>query len=211
MSDDPPNDIEHARPLSQILSEVTAGEDGVLSIDQIVAAFGPRALGVLLFVFATPNLLPLPPGSSTVLGAPLVLFSPQLALGVRRLWLPPSAGRRTISAAALHRAFARIIPWLVRVEHVSRPRLGFLFGRFGDRMLGLTCVGLSLVLILPVPLGNLLPAAAISTLALSLVLRDGLLALLGYALAAASWSVLALAAGVILRFAREALTLLGAA
>jgi hypothetical protein len=45
----------------------------------------------------------------------------------------------------------------------------------------------------------MLPAAAVSVLSLSLVQRDGLLALVGYALAAASVGVLALAAGVIVR------------
>ncbi|MFN3521131.1 MAG: exopolysaccharide biosynthesis protein [Phenylobacterium sp.] len=211
MSDEQAIEMEHVKPLSQILRELTAADEGTLSVGQIISAFGPRALGALLFVFAAPNLLPLPPGSSTVLGAPLVLLAPQLALGVRRLWLPPNAGRRTIRASTLHQAFGRIIPWLERVEHVSRPRLGFLFGRFGDRFLGLMCVGLSLVLILPLPFGNLLPAAAITALSLSLVLRDGVLALLGYALAAASWSVLYVAGGAIMGFFRHMLTLLGTA
>jgi hypothetical protein len=203
--------MEHQKPLSQILRELTAPDEGALSVGEIVSAFGPRALGALLFIFAAPNLLPLPPGSSTVLGAPLVVLAPQLALGVRQLWLPRRTGERRISAAMLHKTFGRITPWLERVEHVSRPRLSFLFGGWGDRLLGLTCVGLSLVLILPLPFGNLLPAAAISALSLALILRDGLLAMLGYGLAVASWSVLVLAAGVIWRFLEHALTVLGAA
>ncbi len=203
--------MERVKPLSQILRELTAAEEGTLSVGQIVSAFGPRALGALLFLFAAPNLLPLPPGSSTVLGAPLVLLSPQLVLGVRRLWLPRRAGQSTISAATLHRVFGRITPWLERIEQISRPRLSFLFSPLGDRLLGLICVSLSLVLILPVPLGNLLPAAAISALSLSLVLRDGFIALLGYALAATSWTVLVLAGHLIIRIFDHTLTLLGMA
>jgi hypothetical protein len=66
-------------------------------------------------------------------------------------------------------------------------------------MIGLVCTVFAIVLILPIPLGNMLPAAAVSVLSLSLVQRDGLLALVGYALAAASVGVLALAGGVIVR------------
>jgi len=194
-------DGEHTKPLSQILVELVDGPDHTVTIGEIVEAFGRRAMGALLFIFATPNLLPLPPGSSTILGAPLVLIAPQMALGVRQVWLPGKTAARRISAATLHRTFARIEPWLTRIEHVSKPRLGFLFGPIGDRVLGVVCSTLALVLILPVPLGNLLPAAAIATLSLSLVLRDGLLAILGYALAAASWTVLVMGGAVIVAFA----------
>ena len=50
-----------------------------VSVGEIVDRFGTRAFGALLFIFALPNLLPLPPGSSTVLGAPLLLLAPQVA------------------------------------------------------------------------------------------------------------------------------------
>jgi hypothetical protein len=82
---------------------------------------------------------------------------------------------------------------------VSRPRLSALFSGPGQRLVGLVCTVFAIVLILPIPLGNILPAAAVSVLSLSLVQRDGVLALLGYGLAVASVGVLALAGGVILR------------
>jgi hypothetical protein len=51
-----------------------------------------------------------------------------------------------------------------------------MFGRFGEMTIGFVCSLLAAVLILPIPLGNLLPATAIAALALSLIQRDGLLA-----------------------------------
>jgi hypothetical protein len=86
-----------------------------------------------------------------------------------------------------------------RVERVSAARLTFLFGPMGDRMIGVCCTVLAFVLMLPLPLGNLLPAAAISLFALALIQRDGVFALAGYAATAVSLGVLALAAGVIHR------------
>lgn len=181
----------HIRALGdQAAEKVTLGE--------IIDTFGRRAFGALLFVLAIPNLLPLPPGSSTILGAPLMLISPQMVIGFQTLWLPRFIDDRQMSRAELARAFGKLLPWLERIEQVSRPRLVFMFGPVGDRLIGLICTLLSFVLILPIPLGNLLPALTIAVLAFSMVQRDGLLALVGYALAATSGAVLFLSAGVVM-------------
>lgn len=169
-------------------------------------AFGGRAMGALLLVFGLICTLPLPPGSTTIFGAPLMLLAPQLMLGARGPWLPRRLRARTLATADLGKALPRVLVWLERAEALSRPRLAFLFGPVGDRTIGLVCTVLAAVLILPIPLGNILPAAAVSVLGLALAQRDGALALLGYALAAASASVLVLAAGLIGRIVMGLLT-----
>jgi hypothetical protein len=126
-----------------------------------------------------------------------VLLAPQLMVGARAPWLPAKVRAGSIATADLKRGLPRVMPWLKRVESVSRPRLGFLFGGVGQRLIGLVCTLLALVLILPIPLGNILPAAAVTVLSLALVQRDGFLALLGYGLAGISVAVLGLAAGLI--------------
>jgi hypothetical protein len=196
------DDETDERPLSAILRDLAA-RDGDIPISAFVESFGPRAFGALLFVFAVACALPLPPGSSTLLGAPLVLLAPQVALGAKAPWLPQGLRRRTIPAAHLRQACMRLLPVLEGVEKVSRPRLGFLFGPVGERLMGVVCTVLSLVLILPIPLGNVLPAAAVAAFSLALVQRDGALALAGYALTAASTAVLALAAHIIIDTARH--------
>ena len=70
-------------------------------------------------------------------------------------------------------------------------------------MIGVVCTLLALVLILPIPFGNMLPALTIGVLAFSLVQRDGLFALLGYALAAISAGVLVFAADVVIDAVRH--------
>ena len=78
-------------------------------------------------------------------------------------------------------------------EGVARPRLYFLTGRFGQGMVGLGCVILSAILVLPVWGGNLLPAVAIGFFSLGVMQRDGLAVLIGWALALATAVVLFLA------------------
>jgi hypothetical protein len=178
--------------LSELLQSLCDGPPGPVRVRDIVDHFGHRAFGAVLFVFSVPNLLPLPPGSSTVLGAPLVLIAPQLAIGARRPWLPRQVAERSIDRSALNQAFSKLIPHLERVEKLLAPRLGFLFGVVGDRLIGVMCLLLSLVLILPIWGGNMLPAASISAFALGLTQRDGVFALIGYALTIISFAVLAL-------------------
>jgi hypothetical protein len=159
-------------------------------VDEIIAHFGRRAFGAVLFLFAIPNLLPLPPGSSTVLGLPLLIIAPQLALGKREPWIPRALGRRTVAPGALASVCRRAAPLVERAELLMTRRLGFMFGRVGDLAIGVVCTLMAAVMILPIPLGNMLPAAAVAALGLSLTQRDGLWTLLGYLLAAISGLVL---------------------
>jgi hypothetical protein len=131
-----------------------------------------------------------------------------LLFGARGVWMPDRLRRRGVDATDLRRGLPRVLPWLRRAENVSRPRLHFLFGDLGQRAIGLVCTLLALVLILPIPFGNLLPGAAVSVMALSLLQRDGALLLLGYGLTLASAGVLVLAAGLIGRGAGGLLALL---
>lgn len=205
----PPVATDQRKPISMILREV--GQQETVAVGEVVDLFGRRAFGALMFVFAIPNLLPLPPGSSTLLGAPLLLLSPQVALGVSTLWLPRAIDARTIAGASLQRIFGRLLPWVERIEKVSRPRMTFLFGPVGDRVIGVICSLLSFVLILPIPLGNLLPALTIGVLGFSLFQRDGLFAIVGYALAAVSGAVLFVAADLVIDGVRHLVNWFGAA
>lgn len=188
---------EH-HPLSVLLRE-TAERPGTVCVSDLMETFGGRALGALILIFGLICLLPLPPGGTTIFGAPLLLLAPQLAFGGRTPWLPAKLKQRAIKTADLRRGLPKVLKWVERVEAVSQPRLTFLFGSVGERLIGLMCTALACVLILPIPLGNMLPAAAVSVLAFALIQRDGLLALVGYVLVALSASVLVLAAGVISR------------
>jgi len=177
-------------PLSALLLSLADGPPGVLSLGEVVEHFGRRAFGAVLFVFAIPNLLPLPPGSSTVLGLPLLVIAPQLAFGARQPWIPPALARRTVARETLGRVFCRAAPWVEQAERLTTRRLGFMFGRPGDLLIGIVCSLLAAVLILPIPLGNMLPAAAVAALGMSLTQRDGLLTMVGYLLAIASAGLL---------------------
>jgi hypothetical protein len=198
-------DPSAAKSLSEILEDLAACEDPRISVAHMVEKFGGRALGGLLLVFGLACTLPLPPGGTTIFGFPLLLLAPQLVIGARRPWLPSKVRQGSIATSDLRAGLPRVLPWIRRVEAVSRPRLSFLFGGVGERLIGAVCFVLAIVLILPIPLGNILPAVAVSVLSLALVQRDGLLALFGYALTATSIGVLVLAGSLLTRGFHEVL------
>src|SRR3982750_2959248 len=135
----PAIDEDQHAALSELLSRLCDGE-GPLTIGEMIDQFGERAFGALLFAFSVPNLLPLPPGSSTVLGLPLVFLAPQVAIGIRHPWIPKFLARRTIDRVQLRKAFDKILPKLARIEKLLKPRLGVMYGEIGDRLIGVVCL-----------------------------------------------------------------------
>ncbi len=175
------------------------GEDvrPILTVGQMLEAFDSRAFGAMLFVFGALNCLPLPPGSSTILSLPILLLAPQIALGADAPWLPQRMIDRPVKRDDLRGLFRRLTPMVKRMELITKPRLSWLFTPLGERMIGVVCTLLALVLILPIPLGNFAPGATVAVLSLALLQRDGFLALLGYLMALVSLGLLFVSAGVV--------------
>lgn len=192
--------VDRRRPLSELLIDIADDPSATVTVGEIVHRLGRRSFGALLFIFAAPNWLPLPPGSSTFLAAPLLFFGPQIALGIHRPWLPRFVDGKQMERAKLAGALRKLVPILERIEKVSAPRLVFLFGPVGDRVIGLTVTLLALVLLLPIWLGNMAPGAAIAVFGLALVQRDGVLALIGYAITGLSIALVALGWNVAVAF-----------
>ncbi len=167
-----------------------------LTLGDLAAALGQRGFGVLVVIFALPNLLPFYlPGLSTVVGLPMMLVAAQLALGRTRPALPGFVARRRLRRDTLRLVTARAMPWLLRVERMVRPRPSALAGARGERLVGAWVFILGLVIILPTPLTNGPPALACLILAMGLMENDSLTialgALLGLLAAALSLTILA--------------------
>lgn len=175
--------------LSTVLRQLAADRSRErIAVGDLLAALGDRALGALLFVFAFPNVLPTPPGTSTVLGAPLIFLAAQLALGLSP-WLPGVVARRSMSQADFAALVRRISPWLERAERLLRPRPLGVPRVVIERGAGTVCLLLSLILVLPIPLGNMLPALALCLLALGVLEHDSAWVLAGLVTAVAAVGV----------------------
>jgi hypothetical protein len=159
-----------------------------IMISDVMSVSGDRAALALILLFALPNVMPVPPGTSAVLGAPLLFLAAQAALG-KKAWLPPSIAGRSISRARFAAWVDRGQLWLARAGGLLRPRLQWLADPAPTRVVGALCLVLALILFLPIPLGNMPPALAISMLALGVLERDGVWVLAGIAIGLVSVAV----------------------
>lgn len=167
-------------PLSKLLEHVIAHHSGErLTLGELSARLRDRAWGGLLLIFAAINILPLPPGATAVTGIPLLVLTAQLAAGRTRPWFPKKLDQRGIGRDTIARLIAKVEPWERRIERVLKPRMFSLTGHRGARVIGVISFLLSVILWLPIPLGNHAPALAMTLFALALIYRDGVMAILG--------------------------------
>jgi hypothetical protein len=167
------------RRLSQLFAQMARDADGPVSISNIRDALGDRSFAALIVFFAALNLIPLPPPSSAILGLPLVIVSAQMMYGSKRAWLPRFVMEHSISAESFRSVMDRLIPRLISLERMIKPRYWPFWRRQGDRVIGVMCFVLAVIVTLPIPLGNWLPAFSSSLLGLALIERDGILFAVG--------------------------------
>ena len=160
--------------LTDTLLSLTKGDDQSerLSLAQIVASLSDQARGVLMILFALPNCLPGIPGTSAITGLPLVFLTLQMALNLPP-WLPGFIAKRSVSRQWLAGVMIKAEPWLRRIERLVHPRLMVLTSDPAERLVGGLGLVLSLVIMMPIPLGNTLPALAILVFSVGFVGRDG--------------------------------------
>lgn len=175
-----------SRRLSDVLRSIADDQsiDDVSFID-LIDHLGGRGRAVLILLFAFPNIFPAPPGLSSILGLPLLYLSYQMMLG-RLPWLPAFIGERRISRERFAQLIVKLIPFLTRTEDMLRTRHSYLAGHTAERPLGALCLVLAIILALPIPLGNMMPALSICLMSLGILERDGVWASIGALIGIAS-------------------------
>ena len=177
----PPDDDDQLATSSILIRLVRDFPGERLTMGDIVDALQDRAFGLLMLLLALPNCPPMPgiPFVSTVTGTPLAFFAGQLALGHHTPWLPQRLRRQSIGRAQLLRALIAVAPYVRRVERLLKHRLPRLATGTGERVAAAVAFVLAVILALPIPGGNLLPAWAIVFFALGILERDGACVVIG--------------------------------
>jgi len=153
-----------------------------ISLREVMATMQGRVHTLLLMILALPFCQPLPlPGLSTFFGTVIALIGLRLCFRLEP-WFPAGLLDRKFSPRTLGRILSSTKRLVRALEVMLRPRWSFLVEwTLMHHLYGaMICVsGVFLLLPLPVPLSNTLPALAIVLLAAAMFERDGLVGLLG--------------------------------
>ena len=158
-----------------------------IAIGEIVEETAERGFNLIIGLLVLPFLFPMPPGLSGVMGIGCLILGMQMALGRKSPWLPRRVASfkfpRSLSQQLL-KNIRRITVWL---EKIVRSRWKQVANHsYTWRGNGMCISWLSILLMLPIPFTNPLPAIAILLLAVATIEADGLLMCIGYGLTLAN-------------------------
>lgn len=169
-----------------------------VSVAGLLQAHGPAAHGSLLLLLAVPCLLPVP-GTGTVLGLGVLALAVSMWRGQSELALPARVARLEMSQCWARRVLSTLATIYAVAARVARARHGWMVREGAWRWLAAAVALMAVLLILPIPFGNVLPAAALILLGLGLSFRDGIVvaagAVVGVLAAGVMFTLVVLAAG----------------
>jgi hypothetical protein len=188
---------DRATNLSGVLDEIGARvrDDPTpdsLTLGEVIDAVGHRTYGPLLLVIGLFAISPatIVPGMTWVAAALTLVVAGQMALGLRRIWMPASVLRVQLPRDALLSGLEKAKPWAKRVDGVLKPRLTFLSYPPFVNLIALLVIAAALITF-PlglIPLAPLAPGLAVVFFGLGMAARDGLWLALGTAaVAGAVW------------------------
>ena len=175
-------------------------KDKPLTLGELKHALKGRGSAMLLILLALPFCFVAIPGLSMPFGIAISLIGACLVTG-REPWLPRFVMNRRLSSARSDQLLVGAIKVARRLEKFVRPRLSFLHAGPGMLRLigfGIVIAGVGLMLPLPIPFSNSIPAWAVVLLAVGMMEKDGLFVLLGHLTAMGTWVFIGLTSALAL-------------
>jgi len=152
-----------------------------LTLRDILSVAGHRTYGPLLLLIGLIAISPLTivPGSTSVVAAITLLIAGQMAIGLKRPWLPGAALRMRFPSEHLSGFVEKARPWARRIDRVLRPRLTFLAGPPFIYLIALLVVAAALITfpLSLIPFAPIVPGLAIVLFGLGITAKDGFLLL----------------------------------
>ena len=180
--------MEREQPFSEEL-EGWLRSPGTKTLGDLLEVFDEKSFAMALLVLMITPALPLPNGGVThVFELVSMLIALQMVIGRQSIWLPQRMRRHELGPATTGKAIpfiARRVRWFERFARQRLPRT--LRQRAVVSALGLIVLAFTIGAFVAVPFTGLdtLPSLGVVVIALSLILEDALITLIGIVIGAA--------------------------
>lgn len=192
-----PESFDHdATDLEQLLDQLDSAVDSPhreITVEEIVTAVGTRSFAPLLLLVGLLIASPLSgiPVFPSITALIVILISLQLLAGRRHFWLPSWLLIRSVPRNKIASSIKWLRPPARFIDRFIKPRLTFLVKGPAMRIIAVLCLLMAagMPLLEFIPFSSSLAGAALAAFGLSLVSGDGLLGLIAYSAAAATFGV----------------------
>lgn len=180
------HDADTIGAVVEAIKQIARDQDEV-AIGDLVRTFGDRSFAPLMLVLALVGISPVGgiPTVPTILAGCIALIAGQRLFGRDHMWLPQFITCRGVNSDKLTKGSGTLDKIANVLDRVARKRIAALAGPTARRVVA----GLIVVLALAMPVFELVPFAAavpflaIAVLSLAIMVRDGLVMLVGGVLA----------------------------
>lgn len=181
--------VDSIRDVVDGVKEIAEREDEV-SIDDLLDEFGDRSFAPLMLILALIGITPVGaiPTVPTILGLCIAMIAAQMAWGREHVWLPGFVTKRGVSSERLTKGKDKLDKLAKVLDSIAKGRLKSLASGPARRVVAALIVVLCLALpvLELVPFAAAAPFLAIAILSLAMMVRDGLVMLIGGAVAVAA-------------------------
>jgi hypothetical protein len=155
--------------------------NSVLTLDEFLRGLEGRSYAFAIAAIDIINVVPTGiPWLSTVTGIPMLILLAQYFMGKPVPSLPRMVGRRGLPRSKLQKFLDKCGRHIARLEARVHPRRTWWITGAPRQALLVTLLLLTILLTLPIPFDNLIPAIAILFFCLALMEDDGVMAILGW-------------------------------
>jgi hypothetical protein len=173
------NEPSTSKPSVQLRAYAATVHDEYIRFGDIIRALGGSTPGFSLVVLALPALVPTGLPIAAPAGAVMMLIGALMVIGQADTTVPGWLARRKFTKAQLQNLVQVAAPVLAWLERLLTPRMSWMLKRRQLRMVGTIIALDGLVIFLPIPFGNMIPAFAVMVIALGMMLGDGLAIIVG--------------------------------
>lgn len=163
--------------------------DDTKTLIELDRVFGDRTFAILFMFMMAASALPIPTGGVTdVFAVITILFSLQMVLGRKTLWLPKRWRKMKLTKVFTNKLLPGLVKLIRWLERFSNPRQAWVFkGRLSDVILGFSVLILAAATIAAPPFSGLdtIPALGIVIISAGIVLKDGVMTIVGWHIGAA--------------------------
>lgn len=171
-----------AKSLKEILeNDLAYSKENGIKLSELIKLLGTKSFGVLLIFLSVPSALPIPaPGYSTPFGIAIALIGIQLLMGRDTLKLPEKIESIHFSPKICKTILNTTIVFLERTELLIKPRKNYINKKYLKPLIPIILICLSLLMILPIPMTNTLPAIVVFLFGIGISENDGIVTIISF-------------------------------